>query len=174
MSKPSEDPAGGGVDLSTLTIPPESTMLRNAYKKSGLTVADLSSATGLSTATIQNALSGIRYRDRTARATPPPDRTLVKLASVLHVQPDALRANGRERAADVLEAAPQPDALPSDVAAQAVATGRQGLARQVLSVFSTEELRAEVSRRDRAEHEEMDQEARQDLTDGLRIDQWPL
>lgn len=173
MTKTSEE-AAGGVDLTTLSIPPESTLLRTAYKKSGLTVSDLASATGLSTATIQNAMSGLRYRAGTARATAPPDHTLVKLASVLHVQPEALRANGRERAADVLAQAPEPAVLPSDLDAQAVATGRQALARQVLAVFSTEELRAEVSRRDRAEHQEMDQEARQDLTESLRADQWPL
>lgn len=150
-------------------------MLKAAYRKSGLTVADLAAATGLSVATIHIAMKGIRYRDGKAKAAVPPDRTLVKLASVLRIHPDALRASDRGRAADLLAEASGADDEPaatfaSDLEAQAAVAGRAALARQVLAVFSTEELRAELERRDRAEHEALDREGRGDAAADLKAD----
>lgn len=137
-------------DAASLDIPPESIMLRTAYKKSGLTVADLAAATGLSMATIHVAHNGIRYRDGQAKVTVPPDRTLVKLASVLRISPDVLREHGRDRAADLLEeanASTDPAVFLSDKEAQAAASGRAALAQQVFAAFSVEELEDEVKRR---------------------------
>ncbi|MDE0546263.1 helix-turn-helix transcriptional regulator [Microbacterium sp. C7(2022)] len=161
---------------SELVPPAESSMLRDAYKKSGLTVADLASATGLSVGTVNIALSGIRYRDGRAKVAVPADRTLVKLASVLRIHPEVLRAHDRQRASELLAEASEASAvspIPSDLNAQAVVTGRSALARQVLALFAAEELRAELERRDRAEHESIDREAWDDVADTLRTDQWP-
>lgn len=133
-----------------LDIPPESRLLKEAYKKSGLTVADLASATGLSMATIHVAHNGVRYRDGKAKVTVPPDRTLVKLSSVLGISPDTLRAHDRGRAAALLEeanASSDPTEFLSDKEAQAAASGRAALTQQILAVFSTEDLEAEVKRR---------------------------
>lgn len=143
-----------GADAGTheIVIPPESAMLKTAYRKSGLTVADLAAATGLSVPTLHIAMGGVRYRDGKAKAAIPPDNTMVKLASVLRIHPDALRAHGRERAADLLAEATDNDgtiAVPSDLDAQAAVAGRQALAKQILAVFSTEELRAEIARREK-------------------------
>lgn len=136
---------------STVAIPPESTMLKTAYRQSGLTVANLATATGLSVGTLHIAMNGIRYRGGKARVALPPDSTLVKLSSVLGIHPDILREHGRERAADLLVEALAVDGsvvtFSTDLNAQAAVVGRQALARQVLAVFSTEELRAEVDRR---------------------------
>ena len=136
-----------------LHIPPESALLRMTYKKSGIKVADLAAASGLSVSSIHIALNGFRYRDGVAKVAVPPDRTLVKLGSVLGVEPAALREAGRERAAEMLDEISESDqSLPttfgSDAEAQAHASGRAALARQVLAALSLEELRAEVERRE--------------------------
>jgi transcriptional regulator with XRE-family HTH domain len=160
-----------------LVPPAESSLLRAAYKKSGLTVADLASATGLSVGTVNIALSGIRYRDGKAKIAIPADRTLVKLASVLRIHPEILRAHDRRRAAELLAEASEASSvtpIASDLDAQAVAAGRSALARQVLALFAAEELRAELERRDRAEHDALDREAWDDVAETLRSDQWPV
>lgn len=156
-------------------MPPESAILKDAYKTSGLTAADLAAATGLSPASVHIAMNGIRYRDGVAKLKVPPDSTVVKLASVLHVHPDAVRAAGRARAADLLEEANEAESSPryrpsSELEAQAAAYGRSGLTRQVLSIFSAEELREELERRDRAEHDELDAEGDRDALMDLRAD----
>lgn len=51
----------------------------------------------------------------------------------------------------------------SDAEAQATAAGTASLARRILSVFSTEELRAELERRDRAEHDQIGREVTAEL-----------
>lgn len=143
-----EDPTSD--DTPGVEIPPESKMLKAAYKASGLTAADLAAATGLSTASIHVAQNGVRYRNGEAKATVPPDNTLVKLSSVLGISPDTLRRHGRDRAADLLaevEATGQSLSFDSDREAQAVVHGRSVLAKQILAVFSTEELEAEAQRR---------------------------
>lgn len=151
-------------------------MLKTAYRKSGLTAADLAAATGLSVATVHIAMNGVRYRDGEARVAVPPDRTLVKLASVLRIHPDVLRAHDRGRAADLLaeansaEGHEPPTTFASDLASQAAVVGRQSLANQVLALFSTEELRSELERRERAEHDEMQREAEDDLAADLKAD----
>ncbi|WP_448389726.1 helix-turn-helix domain-containing protein [Microbacterium aurum] len=160
-----------------IAAPAESVMLRAAYKKSGLTVADLAVSTGLSVATVNIALSGIRYRDGKAKPAVPPDRTLVKLSSVLRIHPDVLRLHDRQRAAELLaESVESTSTRPvaSELDAQALAAGRSILARRVLGAFSTEELRSEVARRERAESDEINQEAWGDVADTLRAEQWPL
>lgn len=160
-----------------IDAPAESVMLRAAYKKSGLTVSDLAASTGLSVATVNIALSGIRYRDGSAKAAVPPDRTLVKLASVLRIHPDILRAHDRQRAAELLAEAMESTTtrpVAAELDAQALAAGRTILARQVLGAFSTDELRSEVARRERAESDEINQEAWDDVADTLRAEQWPL
>jgi transcriptional regulator with XRE-family HTH domain len=155
-----------------LEPPPESALLKDAYRKSGLTVADLAAATGLSTGTLHIAMNGIRYRDGKGRVAVPPDRTLVKLASVLRIHPDALRSHGRGRAADLLAEASNAEDEPtatfsSDLEAQSAVAGRAALARQVLALFSTEELRSELERRDQTEHDELDVEGRDDAAPDL-------
>lgn len=136
-----------------IDIPPESTMLKSAYRQSGLRVADLATATGLSVGTLHIAMNGIRYRGGKARVAPPPDSTIVKLASILKIRPDTLREYNRERAADLLEEVTDEGSTavaPSDLDAQATVAGRQALARQIFAVFSTEELRAEIARREKS------------------------
>lgn len=143
-------------------IPAESAILKTAYRKSGLTVADLAAATSLSVATVNNALNGIRYRDGKARAAAPPDATLVKLAFVLHIRPDELRARDRVRAADLLEQERGVNDAPL------ISAGTQSLAQRVLAAFSTDELQAEIERRERAEYS---QEGIDDAAADLRADQ---
>ena len=58
----------------------------------------------------------------------------------------------------------------SDEAAMAAAAARVSLARQVLAVFSTEDLRDELDRRDRAEHDALDREGRDDAIADLKAD----
>lgn len=134
---------------------PETELLRIAYKKSGLTVGALAEATGMSAASVHVALNGIRHDKGRVRVVTPPDRTLVRLGSVLGVSPDHLRAVGRERAGDMLATADatgdRPAAVPSELESRAAAAGRAALARQVLAAFSTSDLLAEVARRDQSE-----------------------
>lgn len=151
-------------------------MLKTAYRKSGLTAADLATATGLGVATVHIAMNGFRHRNGEARVAIPPDRTLVRLAAVLRIHPDVLRAHDRGRAADLLAEAGSaqreghelPVTLPSDISTQSSAVGRQGLVRQILAAFSTEELRCELERRDRAEHDELDREGKADAAADLK------
>lgn len=162
-----------------LDLPSESAMLKAAYRKSGLTVADLASATGLSVGAVHIALNGIRYRDGKAKVAIPPDRTLVKLASALRIHPDVLRAHDRARAADLLVEASRVEpgqevSFASEQEAQAAVAARSVLARQILAVFSDEELRAELERRDRSEHSLMNRQAEADIAETLTTDRWPL
>lgn len=139
-----------------LQIPPESVLLRTTYKQSGIKVADLAGASGLSVSAIHIALNGFRYRDGVPKVAVPPDRTLVKLGSVLGIEPAALHEAGRDRAAELLADVGESDqsittTFSSDAEAKAHAAGRAALARQVLAAFSLEELRAEVARREAGE-----------------------
>ncbi|SEB55008.1 hypothetical protein SAMN04489806_1071 [Paramicrobacterium humi] len=126
--------------------PAESLLLNAAYKKSGLTAADLAAATGISVGAIRIALSGLRYRDGQPKATVPPDQTLARLASALGIVPSVLQSIGRERAAELLGEA-KSTAIAPDLDATAAIAAREALTRQVLAVFSTDELRAEINRR---------------------------
>lgn len=143
-------------------VPSESAVLRSAYEKSGLAVGDIAAAAGLSSATIHIAMRGFRYRDGEPVVAVPPDPTLVKIASVLRVSPEALREHGRGRAAELLEEALQDDPDPAagpdgETRAAAASAGRTALARQVLAAFTVEELREELTRRTEGEHEALDQ-----------------
>lgn len=150
-------------------------MLKTVYRKSGLAAADLATTTGLSVATVHIAMNGFRYRDGEARVAVPPDRTLAKLASVLRIRPDVLRTYDRARAADLLtETSSAEDerssGFSSNLETQAAATGRAGLTRQILGLFSTEELRSELERRERAEHDEFDRDGKADAAADLKAD----
>ncbi|WP_043655131.1 helix-turn-helix domain-containing protein [Nocardia thailandica] len=138
-------------DAGTGEAPPECALLKAAYKRSGLTVGDIADAASLSVGTIHIALSGVRYRDGKANVAVPPDRTLVKLAAVLGIRAEELRDVGRDRAAELLveDSRPGPTAVPAERDAQAAASARAALAKQVLAAFSTSELVAEVERRAR-------------------------
>lgn len=154
-------------------IPRESAALRQAYEKSGLTVADIAAATGLSQATVHIAMRGFRYRDGVPHVAVPPDPTLVKVASVLRVGPQVLRAAGRGRAATLLEEVLEeaPDLGPDgEVRAAAATAGRSALARQVLAAFTLDELAEEIERRKRAELDELNREGREDAAADLRAD----
>lgn len=160
-----------------LEIPPECRAIKLVHQKSGLTVADLATATDLSVGTIHVALSGVRYRGSEAKVTVPSDRTLVRLASALGLTPEFLRGVDRDRAADLLAKADEVGARPNfevEQGAQAAVAARGALIRQILAVFSTEELRAELERRDRSEEEEERRENNKDLWDTLRTEQMPL
>lgn len=157
-------------------IPPESLAFKLVYQRSGLTVADLAAATDLSVGTIHVALSGVRYRGSDARVAVPSDRTLVRLASALGLAPSFLRNLDRDRAADLLAEAGEAGAKPSfaaDEEAQAAVAARSALTRQILAVFSTEELRAELLRRDQLEQDEENREANKDHWDTLQADRYP-
>lgn len=176
-------------DESELSIPPESTLLRTAYERSGLAVPATAEATDISKASIHIAMNGFRYRKGEPVVVSPPDKTVVKLASLLRVEPQAIRDAGRERAAQLLEEIPsdqRPTSTLSDYGAQSQSTGRQILARQMLGVFPTEELRAEIERReakladnelysdDQGDEEADDNEAfHRELSEDLHTQQWP-
>ena len=136
----------------SIEIPPESALLKAAAKRAGLTVAQLADASGLSAGAINIALTGIRYRSGGARSAVPTDRTLALLAAALGIQADTLRAYGRHEAAELLGDAPKP-AIPEETSdagvreAQAATAARAALADQILAMFSTDELRAEIARR---------------------------
>lgn len=169
-------------------VPAESKLLRSAYKKSGLTVADIAAASGLAVPTLHIAFNGIRYRNGVGLASTPSDQTLVKVGSVLRLDAQALRDIGRERAAGLLEEALKSDDLPvarssSDEITLATLAGRRSLTKQILSVFSIDELRAEIERRteqdepvapDGSDDASDDDEAfHQELAEDLRTEQWP-
>lgn len=137
-------------DGSDAQPPAESLILNATYKKSGLTAADLAAATGLSVGAIRIALSGIRYRDGQPKATVPPDQTLALLASALGIAPAVLSGIGRDRAAGILTEAKSSAAAPDLDTTSAIAA-RDALTRQVLAVFSTDDLRAEIERRTEAD-----------------------
>ncbi|SFN43320.1 hypothetical protein [Mycetocola miduiensis] len=134
----------------SMQLPAESLILNATYKKSGLTAADLAAATGLSLGATRIALSGIRYRDGEPKVTVPPDQTLALLASALGIAPAVLSGLGRDRAAELLAEAKSTVAAP-DLNTTAAIAARESLTRQVLAVFSTDELRAEIARRTESE-----------------------
>lgn len=149
----SKSPGKKPIDTSHLSIPPESMLLRTAYESSGLIVSAMAKATGISTPAIFIALNGFRYRKGVPPiAVSPPNKTLVKLAAVLRIEPDALRKIGRDHAAKLLEEFAVDELLTVEGATAldsvSMPPGRQILARQVLGVFSTDELRAEIARRE--------------------------
>jgi transcriptional regulator with XRE-family HTH domain len=132
--------------------PVECGILDAQYRKSGLTIADLAESTGISVGAIRIALSGIRYRDGQARRVVPPDQTVAKLAAVLGISADILTGVGRSRAAAILsEGQGATVSAQPDLNSAAAIAGRQSVVRQMLSVFSTEELRAELARRTAAD-----------------------
>lgn len=125
-------------------IPVECAELQRAYQHSGLTAADRSAATGASVGTVCIALAGIRYRDGQPRTAKPKDEVLAKLASVLGVSAHLLRVFRRERAAELMN---ETEFAAVDLETPAAIAGRRVLAKQILAVFSTEELETEVRRR---------------------------
>ncbi|OYO00745.1 hypothetical protein CGZ95_08975 [Enemella evansiae] len=148
-SPPSPEPDNGA------GIPVESVTLQRAYKQSGLTAADLAAATGMSIGAVRIALAGVRYRNGEARTAIPPDATVAKLASVLGVTAGMLTALGRGRAAAMMAEIETADI---DLETPAAIAGRHSLAKQVLGIFTTEELETEVKRRRWQEQYEADNE----------------
>lgn len=146
-------------------------LLGQVYRTSGLTAADLAAASGLSTSAVRIALAGLRYRQGEPRVTAPTDQTLAKLASALGISSQTLAAVGRGRAASMLDEAETTP--PADLDTSAAIAGRLSLARQILAQFSTEELRAELERRDQAEHDELDREAIDDIAEDLKTERFP-
>lgn len=124
-------------------------MLDAAYRTSGLTVQAIAEASGLPAPTVRTALAGYRYRNGEPRRVVPPDPTVARLASVLGVSAETLTGLGREQAAALMDEEHHRAATPRAAEAQAAIEGRRRLAEQVLAVFSTDELRAEVQRRER-------------------------
>lgn len=137
--------------------PVESRLLDSAYRRSGLSAGALAEATGLSIGSVRNALAGARYRDGELRQAIPSDKTVAKLAAALGVTPEALNGVGRERAAAIL-AEGEGIALSSspDLESAAAIAGRQSVVRQMLAILSTEELRAELDRREESAQEQQD------------------
>lgn len=141
----------------SFSVPLESELLKTRQKASGLTVADLSAASGVSVSAIHIVLNGYRYRDGQPRLAVPPDASLVKLGAALRLNPEALRAVGRERAGDLLEEAYADQGtttFASDAEAQAHVAGRRSMAAEILAAFPTEALQHEIARR-----EELDKKA---------------
>lgn len=157
-------------------------MLRAEYKRSGLTIAEVAKVSGVSTPSVHVAVNGFRYYDRQKVVTVPPSKTLVKLAAALSIDAAKLRAVGREDAAQLLEETPAYQ-LPTPATAladvEAATSARQTVIRQVLGVFSTNELLAEIERRESALAddepyvEDVDSAFHAELTDDLRTEQWP-
>ena len=130
----------------TSQIPAESRLLDAAYRRSGLTAADLAAAAGISAGSVRIALSGRRYRKDEVQVVVPPDQTLAKLAGALGISAESLRELGRERAAELV-AGLVPASVPADEEAAAVIAARRAVFAQVLAVVPTEELQAEIKRR---------------------------
>ncbi|WP_218220449.1 helix-turn-helix transcriptional regulator [Nesterenkonia sp. Act20] len=127
-------------------VPGESKLLRRCYEESRHTVPELAELTGLSTATIHIAMQGFRYRQgEVRRAVPHPD-TLARLASALRISPGQLREVNRTDVLDMLTEASEDQLTVAEHKARAV--GYDALERQVLAVFSTDELREEIARRE--------------------------
>jgi hypothetical protein len=80
----------------------------------------------------------------------PPDLTLIRLASALGIAPAVLSSIGRERAAELLTEA-KSTAVAPDLDTTSAIAARDSLTRQVLAVFSTDDLRAEIARRTESE-----------------------
>lgn len=140
------------LDVSTdpsepIEPPAISRLLHQAYSKAKITAGDIAVATGMSRGSVHVALDGWRKRGGVPTVIIPPDATVVKIAAVLHIDPDDVAAAGRPRAADLMRKIDPATTTPSDLEAQSVAVGRAGLARQVLAAFSTGELQAEIQRR---------------------------
>ncbi|GAB3616586.1 hypothetical protein GCM10027416_11430 [Okibacterium endophyticum] len=155
-------------------VPPESAALKAAHRRSGYSMAELAAAIGMSRGSVQVALDGVRYRDGEAIPVVPPDATLVRLAGLLGIGPATLRELGRDRAAQLLEEADPPVPVEKPVSlsereSQAAVAARAAVVRQMLSIFSTEELRAELDRRDRAEHDEINREGIRDAAEEWRM-----
>lgn len=179
--------SGRDPDPEDVVVPPESKLLKKAYKASRLTASDLAIAAGISRSSVHLALDGHRSRGGVKRAVIPPDDVLVDLASALHVSPDQLRDCGRDHAAVLLEgrgAAPEES---GDRAARWRAEGRAQMAAQVLATFSSPELAAELQRRaDRTDDAEagrllddvltglQDRADLEDLAQTTRTETWPL
>jgi transcriptional regulator with XRE-family HTH domain len=136
--------------------PAEAMLLNRAYKKSGLTAGDLAVATGLSIPTVRQALTGLRYYKGQPKAMTPTDKKLALLGSALGIPPEALADLGRHRAAALISEGEYDSTVPMTDATVTIAA-RALLARQILAVFSVDELRAEVARRDRIEEAGPDQ-----------------
>lgn len=134
---PDESPA--------VDIPAESAIIDQAYRRSGLTHSALAIATGMSVGAVRIALAGVRYRHGRPVSVRPKDEPLAKLASVLGLDPRQLSLVGRDRAAQMMSGV---DIQDVDLEAPAAVASRRALAQQVLAAFSTEELRAEIDRRD--------------------------
>lgn len=149
---------------------PESKLLDDAYRRSGLTAADLAVATGLSVTSVRNALSGLRYRNGAAKVVPPPDRTVALLAGALGVSAAALRAVGRDRAAMMLQEGQEGARSTVDLESVAAIAGRRALARQILAVFTIEDLEAEIARREGLEAQRYRQEGEAELAEDLRVE----
>lgn len=137
-------------------LPAEVILLNTAYKKSGLTVPVLAAATGLSIPTLRQTLTGLRYYKGQPKVLMPTDKKLALLGSALGIPPEALTAMGRHRAAALITEGEYDSAVPVPDAAVVIAA-RAPLARQILAVFTVDELRAEVARRDRIEQAGPDQ-----------------
>lgn len=149
MPRPRSNPKAAAI-----TPPPECTLLHDRQKRSGLTVADLAAATGLSVSTINNSLRGYRYRKGDPIVVVPPDTTLAELASQLLINPESLRRVGRPEAADLLaankpESVHVPVELPEleDEKTLVATQVRRSLVRRVLEAFTDQELRDELERR---------------------------
>jgi len=155
-------------------VPAECKLLDAAYRASELTASDLAVAAGMSVGSVRIALSGVRYRTGKREIVPPPDRTLAKLASVLGLAPAKVASVGRERAAALMTDAKRTPPSPLELESVAAIAAREELARRVLGAFSADELQAELDRRQRLEHDELDREAERDLAETLRTEQWPL
>lgn len=134
----------------TAMIPPECIAIKDVYRKSGLTVADIATAINMSVGTVHVALSGLRYRGSDPRIAVPSDQTLSSIALVLGLFPEFLRDLDRHGAADLLESSQQlegPTIFRKGREAQVAASARLAVIQQVLGVFSAEELLAEYERR---------------------------
>lgn len=141
--------SGGVTTPEDETQPIESKLLDKQYRASGLSAPKLAEATGLSISAVRIALAGFRYRDGQAHRVVPPDSTLAKLAAVLGLSPQTLEGVGRERAAQLLAEMQTEHAIANpDLDSVAAIAGRQTLVRDMLKLFSTNELRAELERRE--------------------------
>ncbi|MBC9729888.1 helix-turn-helix transcriptional regulator [Streptomyces sp. TRM68367] len=128
--------------MKTPSPPPEAVLIRNAQKRSGLTVGQAAEQAGIGRSRWNQIVAGYQRVGGTAVEVKAPPETLARMALVVGVTPAQLRDAGREKAAVALEEFSQTMAAPAPRVAGATLD-----AITALMATLTPEERDEVNRR---------------------------
>lgn len=154
MPKP-KDPKNAELD-----VPRECKLLQKKWseQRPPVPIKQLKVETGLSVTSVTAAINGYRFvAGEGVRVVTPTDTVLFAVAGAIGVTPAELREVGRGIAADMLEQAKLDPAYPEatvrddqgdTAAALAAMRVRRATLSRVLSVFTDEELREELARRE--------------------------